>query len=90
MTMLLGCVARGELPPPDVVAGELVWPINYAWKVRKKGAHLPGTFPGLPPGVTGTGELRRWRVVHVGHAFRYVRFRSVVKTRSISKEGGAS
>lgn len=50
VSRLLGLIATGCLPPPAVVNGVYRFSLNYALQVRCDGLHIPGTYPGLPPG----------------------------------------
>lgn len=50
VSRLLGYIATGQLPPPEVVNGVYRFSLNYALAVRCDGLCLPGTFTGLPPG----------------------------------------
>lgn len=50
VSRLLGYIATGCLPPPEVVNGVYRFSLTYALQVRCDGLSIPGTWPGLPPG----------------------------------------
>lgn len=88
MSWLLGLVARGSLPPPDVYGGRLLWPFSYPAVYRAAGMALPGTYPGFPPGFDPHAELKRWVRVTKGREVRYAERRKP-KGRAPRRKGGA-
>lgn len=90
LSKLLTHVERGELPPPVWFGGELLWPFNYALQVRCDGLHLPGTYPGFPPGTRLDVERARWSRSNVGGYIRYTARGKRATTKAAKRQRGAS